>query len=375
VENDGPRASAHSGTSRPAITETCLDLLGSIPEPMARFLDVLRGEDDFLVVSHYNPDGDALGSMAAMGHVLRALGKRYALYNVSGVHQAFSWLDMSAPVQTALPLADGFVPRWTIVLDSGDTARVGAEMAAALRPEATLNIDHHLKNPLYGTVNWVDTRMSSVGEMVALVALALGLELSGPLGEAVYLAIVSDTGSFSYGSTSHRAMALGAEIIRLGLDPSAFTDKFQNNWSHGRLKLFSEALHKAVFHCHGKVGVIRVTREMFARTGTTPFDTDGMVNYLRRVRDVLVAVIMREEGDGTVKFSLRSKGTTNVQAAAGHLGGGGHRNAAGGIIPGTLDQTERVLITTVCTHLGLEVPDWDALPGAGGAEGAGGGRG
>jgi phosphoesterase RecJ-like protein len=318
--------------------------------PRSEIADILRREDGFLVASHSNPDGDALGSTVAMGHLLAALGKRFALYNQSGVPAVYHWLPLPGPVHTQAPVNG---TTWTMVLDCGAAHRVGDALEPFLEPKRTINIDHHLGNPNFGAVNWVDTTMSSVGEMVANLAHDLDIPLSGPLGEAVYLAMVTDTGSFTFGNTQPRVLSLAAEIIGLGLDVADFNHRLQNNWSPGRLALWSLVLGRARYAHDGKVGLVRITREDMERTNTTALDTDNLVNMVRRVRGVQVAVSLREDAPRRIKFSLRSSGETNVQAMAATLGGGGHKNAAGGTVESDLDTAEAVVEAAVAKGLGL----------------------
>jgi phosphoesterase RecJ-like protein len=318
--------------------------------PRTEIADILRREDNFLVASHANPDGDALGSIVALGHLLAALGKRFALYNQSGVPPVYDWLTLPGPVHTQIP-ADDFAR--IVVMDCGAAHRVGDNLAPRLAPEKTVNIDHHLGNPMFGAVNWVDTTMSSVGEMVAHLAHDLSVPLAGPLGEAVYLAMVTDTGSFTFGNTQPRVLSLAAEIIDLGLDVAAFNHRLQNNWSTGRLALWSLVLGRTRFAHGGKVGLVRITQADLDATHTTALDTDNLVNMVRRVRGVLVAVSLREDEPERIKFSLRSSGATNVQSMAATLGGGGHKNAAGGTVEADMDAAEAVVEAAVAKGLGL----------------------
>lgn len=318
--------------------------------PRTEIADILRREDNFLVASHANPDGDALGSTVALGHLLAALGKRFALYNQSGAPPVYDWLTLPGPMHTQVPPGD-FAR--TVVMDCGAAHRVGDDLASRLTPERTINIDHHLGNPGFGAVNWVDTTMSSVGEMVANLAHDLAVPLAGPLGEAVYLAMVTDTGSFTFGNTHPRVLSLAAEIIDLGLDVAAFNHRLQNNWSPGRLALWSLVLGRTRFAHGGKVGLVRINRADLDATGATALDTDNLVNMVRRVRGVQVAVSLREDEPERIKFSLRSSGATNVQAMAATLGGGGHKNAAGGTVEADMDTAEAVVEAAVAKGLGL----------------------
>jgi phosphoesterase RecJ-like protein len=311
---------------------------------------IIEREDRFLVAAHENPDGDAIGATAAMGWILESLGKSFALYNPGGVPEPYAFLALPCPIVRRLP-GDSF--QRVFVLDCGDLARTGDELARTVDRAKVVNIDHHLGNPGFGGVNWIDTSFSSVGEMVAGLARDLGVPLSGPLGEAVYLALVTDTGFFSYGQTTPAVFELAAEILRQGLDPAPLNDKIVNSWTPGRLKLWSRALSCARYFHDGQVGVVRLPEELLKATGTTAQDTDGVVNFVRRVKTVKVAVSLRESGPGLVKFSLRSHGNVNVQAIAAELGGGGHKNAAGGTVEGGLDHAEKIVVAVAAAHLGL----------------------
>lgn len=310
----------------------------------------LTGGETFLVAAHTGPDGDAIGSTFALGHLLARLGKRVALYNASGLPEQFNWLTPPAPLADQLP--QGPVD-WIIALDCGDRARLGDELAGRFGTQGTINIDHHLGNPGYAQINWVDTGFASVGEMIARLAAELDVPLSGALGEAVYLAMITDTGYFSYGNTHPETLELAAEILRQGLDPEDFNAKLQNQWSLGRVQLWARVLDTAELHFDGAVGVIRITGAMFEATGTQSADTEGVVNYIRRIKGVRAAVCLREDGPELTKVSLRSWGNVNVQAVAAELGGGGHRNAAGCVVPAPMAEAQALVLEAAGRVLGL----------------------
>jgi phosphoesterase RecJ-like protein len=314
-------------------------------------MDMISAQDSFLLVSHYNPDGDAIGSMAALGFVLQRLGKSVSLYNISGMPAAFAWLPLPSPLSNTPPrLAE--CPDCMVSLDCGDFARTGGKISELFEKRSSINIDHHLGNPMFADVNWVDPSFSSTGEMIALLADKLDVSLDGPLGEALYLAMVTDTGYFSYGNTSARTMETAARIIRHGLAPGEINQKIQHQWTEGRLRLMSKVLDDAEFHNNGRIGIVRITRQALRRTGTTREDSDGLINLIRRVRSVDIAIAMREETNGKIKFSLRSSGDVNVQAVASQFGGGGHKNASGGQLDGPIDRAAEILRKACAKALG-----------------------
>lgn len=298
-----------------------------MPSQLKKISSVLKDEDDFLIVAHYNPDGDAMGSSVAMAHILTRMGKRCRIYNESGLPEVFTWLDSPVPVQSGIPEDH---KGWTIVLDCGDQARMGDDLPEVLDYSKVINIDHHLGNPMFGRINWVDDKMSSVGAMVAMVAEDLNITMDGGLGEAVYLALVSDTGFFAYGNTSPETHLLAANLIANGLDVAAVNDNIRNQWTVNRMRLWNRILNNLELYHDGQVTMVHVTQKDLAETGTGGQDCEGAVSFIRRIRTAEVSALLREEEGGLVKFSLRSKGKVDVRAIAVEFGGGGHRNAAGG---------------------------------------------
>jgi phosphoesterase RecJ-like protein len=203
---------------------------------------------------------------------------------------------------------------------------------------------------MFGTLNWVDQRASSVGEMIGVLARELGIPLCGLLGQYIYLALISDTGDFSFNNTRPETLEMAAEILRLGLLPGPFHEQKQSTGTINQLQMRGAVLQQAKLYAQGKISVITFTKELFDQTGTTPEDTEGLVNTVLYIRGVQAAISIREEANSP-KFSLRSKGSTNVQAVAAHFGGGGHRNAAGGTLIMPIAQAQELLIDAVTKAL------------------------
>ena len=315
-----------------------------------RITRVLEQSTSFLVASHEHPDGDAIGSTAAMGHLLKGLRKDVVLYNATGLPDRFAWLEMPGPVRTRIP-EDGY--DWVITLDCGDFDRLGHDFVTRAPRDKLINIDHHQGNPGFGFLNWIDPERSSVGEMVALLARDLGVPLRGPMAEAVYLALVTDTGSFSFGNTSGETLELAAEIVRQGLDPGLFNALMLSQWTLNKVHLQGLALSGARLHLDGKVALVSVSRDMLRKTGSTTEDCEGLVNTMRQIKGVLVGVSLREDPEGNTKFSLRSWGDVDVRSIAVLFGGGGHRNASGGRVPAGLEEAEQKLVSAIGATLGV----------------------
>ena len=314
---------------------------------LKQIAEQLRETDNFLVVSHVSPDGDALGSMLAMGELLDALGKKVRLFNESGIPSRFQWLAPKREILRELPEEE---PDTLVVLDCGSAERAGQLIAPWLQTKKVFNLDHHLGNPMFGTLNWVEQRASSVGEMVGMLARELGVPLVGLLGEYVYLALISDTGDFCFNNTRPETLEMAAEILRLGLLPGPFHEQKQSTGTLNQLQMRGTVLKQARLHAEGRISLISFSRELFEQTGTGPEDTEGLVNTVLYVQGVQVAISLREEEKG-IKFSLRSKGSTNVQVVAARFGGGGHRNAAGGTLLMDMDQAKATMIQAVTEEL------------------------
>jgi phosphoesterase RecJ-like protein len=314
---------------------------------LKQIAEQIRDADNFLVLAHVSPDGDALGSMLAMGELLDALGKKVRLFNESGIPRRFEWLAPKREILTQLPKDE---PDNLIVLDCGSAERAGELIEPWLKTKKVFNIDHHLGNPMFGTVNWVEQRSSSVGEMVGMLARKLGVPLVGLLGEYVYLALISDTGDFCFNNTRPETLEMAAEILRLGLLPGPFHEQKQSTGTLNQLQMRGTVLQRARLYADGQISLISFTRELFEQTGTGPEDTEGLVNTVLYVSGVQVAISLREEEQG-IKFSLRSKGSTNVQTVAFRFGGGGHRNAAGGTLLLDMDQAKATMIQAVTEEL------------------------
>lgn len=316
-----------------------------------------------LAATHTNPDGDAAGSLAAIGHIASALGVESRLYCSSPIPAYLNWLNFPSPVVTSLRDLGDWRPDRVVFLDCADASRAGKEMRAfieACREKAPVCsdieivcIDHHVANPHYADINWVDPTMSATGVMTGLVAKRLGLPLAGDLGEAVYLAVVSDTGSFSFGNTNASALETAAEIVRNGLNLAEFTAKYENNWNLERMHLWGALMRDVKLFCGGKVVVSVITTERLEKYRSGHSDLEGYASWLRRLQNSKVVLVVRPRGDGS-KASLRSMGDVDVQKIAALFGGGGHNAAAGidMVLPPCEAATE--ILQAVCLELGEE---------------------
>lgn len=319
--------------------------------PSQDITTILKNSRSFLVAAHVNPDGDAIGSMAAAGFLLQALGKDVVLYSPAGMPSRYAWLPLPCPVVDRLPEP---MPEWTLALDCGSPQRLGKELFERLDPARTLNIDHHGDNPAFGAVNWIDPAEPAVGAMVAKLARQAGVPLEGGLAEAVYLAVTTDTGHFTYGNTTPEVLELAAELLRGGLPLERINADIHNQWSLAGMELWRRVMASLEVRRGGLLAWAVVRSEDFAATGATAEDCEEFINFFRRLKGLRVCVLVRQEGPERWKMSLRSQGADNVQAVAAGFGGGGHRNAAGASASGPLEEVLARLDQAVGRMPGME---------------------
>jgi bifunctional oligoribonuclease and PAP phosphatase NrnA len=297
-----------------------------------RALDELRSAEKLVVVTHENPDGDALGSLIAMQEILTALGKDSAMFidaDEFPLPPEYGFFPLPGLVYT--PPED--LERRTIVfLDCGNLERNPAE--AFQRPGAhILNIDHHHDNTLFGTVNLVVPEASCTAEIVW--DLMRGLEVSPTvnIAEALYVGLITDTGRFMYQNTTARAHRMAAELIDAGVDVHEMYRRVYEGVPYGKLALLARGLAKVERYDDGRLTVTRLSTGDFQESGAEESYSEGVVDHLRAVQGTAVAALVRDrlgDADGLRKVSLRSSDArVDVSAIARAQGGGGHRQAAG----------------------------------------------
>lgn len=319
--------------------------------PARALADVLRGADDILVTAHASPDGDALGATYALARGLMALGKRVALCNATGAPEYLAWLPAPGVLHATLEELP-FAPRLAVVLDCGDAARLGRMLAPAIATLPTINIDHHVGNPLFGTVaNWVEPRMAATGQMVAAVLHALGVPLEGALADAIYVAVSTDTGNFSFENTSAEVFALMGHLVQMGLHVAPLRQQIDNQWPLSKMLLWGKALEGLTLHEGGRVALVALTQADIEACDARREDGEGLVEHVRRLRGVDMAVFVREDAPERCKISLRSQGPINVQAVAAVFGGGGHVNAAGATLELPFAQTVEATLAAAIAGL------------------------
>lgn len=295
----------------------------------------------FLVASHENPDGDAIGSTLGLANALLEMGKEVAAYNRDGVPETFAFLPGSATMVTELPAGAAFDAGF--ILDAGELRRAGRHLRDHCR--TLVNIDHHPYAETFGAINWIDERASATGAMIHRLLKAGGHPISTEVARCLYTAVLSDTGSFRYANADPEAFLIAAEMVELGVDPWEVASSLYESFPEVRMRLLGRVLPTLAVSPCGSYAAVTATTAMMTETGAGPEHTDGFINYPRAVRGVEVAVFFRQISPHAFKAGFRSKGKVDVGALARSLGGGGHHNAAGAVIEGTLEQVRRTVFT------------------------------
>ncbi|MCX6349157.1 MAG: DHHA1 domain-containing protein [Candidatus Aureabacteria bacterium] len=316
-------------------------------------ISALRSRRSFLISAHIRPDGDAIGSQLALRLILQRLGKRVAIQNHSPVPVNFHFLPGARLIRPFGKLP--FPPEAAIVLDSPSPHRLGRVREHLAGIPLIVNVDHHVSNELFGGINWVDPKSSSVGEMISAFPRALGLELSRPVALCLYVALLTDMGKFQFMVTpesGERIFRLAADLIATGLVPYEIYKLVYNLYSTDQLKLLGEALHTLRFAAGGQIASMTVTRKMVGKYGVGDDNTDGLIAQPRDLRSTRVAVLFTECA-GKVKVSFRSKEPTrlNMNRVASRFGGGGHPAAAGAEMEGSLPRVRRMVLKAVAEEI------------------------
>ncbi len=307
----------------------------------ARVAEVLERAERVLVLGHVGADGDVAGSSLGLAQALRERGKDVTVYNERPYADAHAWLPGAGTVQTRLDPGARFDV--TVVVDAADPARCGRDFPAPERRGVFVWMDHHRIERPPGDLNYVDLTAAAVGEQVAEVLDAMGHPLSEPVARALYTSLMSDTGGFRYSNTSARAFTLAGRLVAAGVDPWDVTQRLYESQAEERVRLLARALSTLWRSPCGRLGIVIVRDEDMEAARAHEEHVHGIVNHVRGIRGVEVAVLLREQGPST-RVIVRSRGNVQVGPIAERLGGHGHANSASLTLEASADEAfERVV--------------------------------
>jgi bifunctional oligoribonuclease and PAP phosphatase NrnA len=323
-------------------------------EAIDAILKVIHEGERFLVCSHSRPDGDAVGSVLAMGMLLEQLGKRADLVTADRVPAVYRTLPWANRMRTALRVYGPYDAAILLECDSTERTRL-----RGLEQFPIVNIDHHASGRIWGRVNWIDREAASVGQLVHRLVKAAGGTVTHEMATCLYTTLLTDTGGFLFGTLRASTFALAQELVEAGANPAKIAQDTYFTAPASKLMLLGTALTN--LHREGRLSWVWVTQKDMIRTCAAEEDCEGIVNYALSVEGVEAAVFLRELREGRIRLSLRSKGRVNVAAIAEGLGGGGHENAAGCTLDGPLDRA----LAQILGQLRPQVASLTVAPGSG----------
>lgn len=327
------------------MTEDLQQLLGEIGAK----LDAAR---TIAISSHTRPDGDAIGSLIALGDALTQAGKDVVMLNQDGVPYKYNFLDGVDAVRKPGDLDEGLDVDVFVVLDTADAKRVGSKVWKVIKSrKLMIAIDHHVSNERFADLNYVDIESPATGQIVYELIRKQGWPLSAVTRDHLWVAIVTDTGSFQYENTTARTLEIAADLIREGVKVGWISTQIYQNYPYRRLKLLGELLKTLERSDCGRIASWKLRRATLDELEIRSDDTEGLIDDLRSIDGVIVAVSFEEGADGNIQISTRSKSTAaDVSAICQKFGGGGHRLAAGARAEGNIDEVaERFLaVVTEC---------------------------
>jgi phosphoesterase RecJ-like protein len=309
----------------------------------ARFI---QENDRFLVISHVNPDGDAIGSTCSMACMLDKLGKSFVMVNEDRVSKRFTVIPRSDQIvgRSEQGLPEGF--QAVIAVDSADFDRIGQTKALLSEGTPILNIDHHPTNDGWGSVSLIREDAASTTEVLFALCQELQIPLDEELATCLYAGLMTDTGGFRFSNTTVAVMRTAADLMEAGVNATRLSEGLMGTMTKGQVELLKHALQTMEYASEGRIAWISIKEEEIAELVEDPTDTEGLVNYPRSIQGVEVGLMFKQVDSERVKVSLRSK-DVDVSAIAQSFGGGGHVKASGCTFQGSLEDAVSQVVRKV----------------------------
>ena len=314
---------------------------------MEETIEAIKKYNSFLITAHVNLEGDSLGSQLAMKELLTSLDKDVVIIDNDPVPDHYRFLPKANEISNDLGKKMDFGA--IVVLDCPTLKRIGKVRDLIGKSTFIINIDHHISNENFGNINWVDPNASSAGEMVYKLFKEMHVPVTKEIALSLYIAILTDTGSFNYDNTSSVTHEIAGELLGYGLDPASVSENVYERRSVSDIKFLGLVLSTLKINKTKDVAYLEITRQLLKQTGADVSKSEGFVNYARSVDNVKIAILFREDARDAnkVHVSFRSKGDVDVNSIASYFGGGGHTKAAGCILEGLLAQVETKVLTKV----------------------------
>jgi phosphoesterase RecJ-like protein len=319
---------------------------------LAEIAQKLREHEHFTIISHIRPDGDALGTIIALGMALKQIGKKVTLWNEDGVVEKFRYLpgwDM-----VSVPPAEPVDCDVIVALDTATKLRLGQVALNAIKSSKLwINIDHHVSNEGYGDFHYIDSHAPATGEIIYELIKVGGFDLTPEIADNLFCAISTDTGSFQYPNTTDRTFEIGAALIRAGVKVGELSQKMYESHPLRRIHLLRELLNVMKITSEGKVASFALTQKVVDDLGVLPEDNEGLIDIIRAIDGVVVAAFFEElPYDGKIRISLRSKDpNVDVCKVCQQFRGGGHTLAAGARFRGTIEEVQEKVLAAIANEI------------------------
>ncbi|MFN2390675.1 MAG: bifunctional oligoribonuclease/PAP phosphatase NrnA [Pyrinomonadaceae bacterium] len=309
---------------------------------LSQVVELIENKQNFAITTHVRPDGDGIGSSLGLCWLLRSLGKNAEVIVRDGIPISYTLLPGAEEIRQISQVNGKYDA--IFVIECSDINRPGIK---GLENQITVNIDHHATSEHFGTINWIDATASAVGEMIYNLCKAIGGRITKEIAECVYLALVTDTGSFHFSNTTERTLKIASELVKVGVKPARISEAVYNSYPWSRIELMRQVLATVKRDADGKVAWMRQTHAMSENANAVDGDNSGFVNIPLAAKEVEAVVYMRETVPNNYRVSLRSKGGINVARVAEKFGGGGHKNAAGCRVEGDWDEKECEIVSAL----------------------------
>ncbi len=310
-----------------------------------KIIEIINSCETFLITAHVRPDGDAVGSELALYHVLRNMGKQAVIYNQDRTPDVYTFLPAANVITNDIDSVEIFDAAF--VLDCSDIERVGEEAKRIISIKKIVNIDHHVANSGFSEISLVDSGASSAGEILYKIIEKLSVPITKDIATNLYTAILTDTGAFCYSNTGSYTFSVAAKLVEAGADPRWIAVNIYEIKPMAQIQLMKETLKTLEIQQDIQTGSIYVSRKMLKDAEALPEHTEGLVDMIRSIKGIEVALICQETSGDNYRISLRSKGKINVEKVAREFGGGGHVNAAACILEGDIKSVKNKLLNAI----------------------------
>ena len=315
------------------------------PDARQEVLRVLSEKQRFIIASHEDPDGDSLGSSIALALGLEQIGKEVSVVIAQMVPCAYRWLPEISKVESVVRLPES--EDVAVLVECSDFERSGI---TGFEGRLTVNIDHHTKNAQYATVNWIQPEVAATGVMILELLERMNVEITPEIATHLYVAILTDTGSFRYSHTDADTFRVVAKLVDRGADPERCAEAVYSEVAAEKVRLTARALATLTFEEDGRIAWMQINKDVFEElNGFT--DTEGIINHAQAIRGVDVAILFKEMAEESIRVSLRSRGSIDVSNVSHEHGGGGHPRAAGCTIAASVAKAREQILYSVRSRL------------------------